>query len=271
MRLHVLVSVFLALALLCSCAAADTFSPAGYNSETHSYQYVTFGSYPYTAEGEALPLLWRVLGAGVPGHDDVLVAEEAAAFNKDKYANGDDFTEETQDVLCLMTEYIIDTVLYHDARDELGGEALDYIDTLIYRTMNGEVISRMFTDEEQSVLVNMPGRGRLSPASRKGELFRRDYGFADGDFTKDRRRCATGTPYAFAQGLRHISGAYSWYWTTDWRRYGARWIVGDDGHISVSGLDREGGIRPVCYVHADMLKVVGGDGTMENPYQLAVR
>lgn len=271
MRLHALASVLLALMLFGGCALAQDAPFAGYNQETHSYQYVTFGRYPYTEEGEVAPLLWRVLGAGVPGEDDVLVAEAAEAFNKEKYANGDHFTAETQDVFCLMTEYIIDTVLYHDVRDELGGEALNYDDALIYGAMNGDIIGRMFTAEEQSVLADMPGRGKLGLASRKGELFRRDYGFADGDFTKDRRRRATGTPYAFAQGLRHINGAYSWYWTTDWRRYGARWIVGDDGHISVSGLDREGGVRPVCYVHADRLKVVGGDGTIENPYQLAVR
>lgn len=271
MRLHVFVSALLAAMLLASCAMAQETPFTGYNTETFTYQYVTFGSYPHSAKGETAPLLWRVLGPGVPGTDDVLLSEEVEAFNKDKHANGDEFTEETQDVFCLMTEHIIDTVLYHDVRDEFGGEALDYPDALIYDAMNGEIISRMFTAEEQSVLVDMPGRGKLSPASRKGELFRRDYGFAAGDFTKDRRRRATGTPYAFAQGLRHVNGLYSWYWTTDWRRYGSRWIVGDDGHISVSGLDRKGGIRPVCYVHADRLQITGGDGTMENPYQLAVR
>ena len=273
MRFHTLVSALLSCLLISCCTAlAEDAAPfAGYNAETRSYQYVTFGSYPYTEAGEAAPVLWRVLGPGVPGGDDVLVAEAAAAFNKDKYANGDDFTAQTQDVFCLMSEYIIDTVLYHDVRDVPEGPALDYQDALIYTAMNGEIIDRLFTKEEQSVLVDMPGRGRLSPPSRKGELFRTDYGFVTEDFTKARHRPGKGTPYAFAQGLRHVYGAYSWYWTTDWRRYGQRWIVGDDGHISVSGLDREGGIRPVCYVHADMLMVTGGAGTFENPYQLTVR
>lgn len=273
MRFHALVSAFLICLLMTCCAAmADDAVPfAGYSSETRSYQYVSFGRYPHSEEGEIAPVVWRVLGPGVPGDDDVLVEKDAAAFNREKYANGDEFTAETADVYCLMTAHIIDTVLYHDVRDELEGPALDYHDALIYGTMNGEIINRLFTPEEQSVLVDMPGRGKLSPPSRKGELFRPDYGFITEDFTKSRTRPGAGTPYAFAKGLRHVNGKYSWYWTTDWRRYGQRWIVGDDGHISVSGVDREGGIRPVCYVHADMLKVTGGDGTFENPYQLAVR
>jgi len=42
-------------------------------------------------------VLWRVLGKGVPGEDDVLVEKDAATFNKEKYANGDDFTPETEE------------------------------------------------------------------------------------------------------------------------------------------------------------------------------
>lgn len=271
MRLFHLIASMFALLFCCTAIAEETVPFRGYDPETHSYQYVIFGTYPYTEEGNDAPVLWRVLGPGTPGDDDVLVAEEVAAYNKDKYSNGDAFTEDTADVYCLMTEYIIDTVLYNDVRDEEGGPTLDYWDTLIYRSLNGEILGRLLTDSEQSALLEMPGRGRLSLPSRKGELFRRDYGFADGDFTKDRRRRAAGTPYAFSQGLRHISGVYSWHWTTDWRAYGRRWIVGDDGHISVSGLDREGGIRPVIYVHTDMLRAAGGSGTLEDPYQLVIR
>ena len=273
MRLHRLIVFSFALFFLacCTALAGEAVPFRGYNPEDHSYQYVTFGVYPYAEDGAAAPVLWRVLGPGTPGEDDVLIAEEVAAYNKDKYSNGDAFTADTADVYCLMTEQIIDTVLYHHERDEEGGPTLDYWDTMIYASLNGAIIIRLFTEGEQSVLVEMPGRGRLSVPSRKGELFRRDYGFADGDFTKDRRRCATGTPYAFSQGLRHINGPYSWHWTTDWRAYGRRWIVGDDGHISVSGLDREGGIRPVIYVHTEMLRAAGGSGTIEDPYQLVVR
>ena len=263
--------ILLSLALPCTAYAAASIL-RGYDEATLSYQYVVFGSYPTTEEGGVEPVLWRVLGPGVPGETDVINVEEANEFKRagDKYPNEDVLTDENRDTYCLMTEYIIDFIQYHDVRDEADGPALDYADAMIRTTLNTEVINTLFTKEEQAVLVDMPQRGLLSVPSRKGELFRRDYGFIDEDFVKLKRRCTSGTPYAMSKGMRRIMG-HSWYWTTDWRRYGSRWIVGDDGHISVSGLDRQGGVRPVCYIRADQLSVTGGDGTFENPYQLSVK
>ena len=274
-RQRTALSLFL-LMLLCAslCAAQSSACDAlrGYDPETRTYQYVTFGQYPYDSEGGVAPVLWRVLGPGIPGESDVINVEDANEFKLagKKYPNEDAPDAAHMDVYCLMSEYIIDMVLYHDVRDEADGPALNYTDAMIYDTLNGEVIGTLFTEQEQSVLVSMPERGLLSVPSRKGELFRRDYGFVDEDFVKVPRRTAKGTPYAIARGLRRIKGN-SWYWTTDWRRYGSRWIVGDDGHISVSGLDREGGIRPICYIHTGRLTILGGDGTIENPYQLSVQ
>ena len=264
--------VFLILLLLASAALAQAPELRGYDKEQkNSYLYVTFGQYPYSKEGETAPVIWRVLGPGVPGTDDVINAANAPGRKDEKYANIDtDIPQDMQDVYCLMTEYIIDVVLYHDKKDVVDGPALDYVDTIIYQSMNNEIIDRLFTAAEQSVLVEMPERGLLGLPTRKGELFREDYGFVTEDFVKLARRSATGTPYAFAQGLKRIKGN-SWYWTADWRRYGARWIVGDNGHISVSGSNREGGIRPVCYIHAGMLECTGGSGTLEDPYRLSVR
>lgn len=246
-------------------ALAEPAALRGYDAgQTPHYQYVTFGTYPYEKDGENAPVLWRVLGRGTPGEGDVI---NASNVPDTKEPNGDDLTGSMEDVYCLMTEYIIDFVLYHDVRDEAGGTPLDYADTLIRVYLNEELLGRMFTKSEQATLVEMPERGLLSLPSRKGELFRADYGFVAEDFVALRERRAVGTPYAYALGLKRIEGN-SWYWTTDWRAAGRRWIVGDNGHISVSGLDRQGGVRPICYVHADMLEFLGGDGTPENPYHL---
>ena len=265
-----IIAVCLFLILLFAAAAADMPQLRGYDKEIKpQYQYVTFGTYPQGKNGEVEPVLWRVLGPGVPGVDDVINAANCPVRDDKMPVNGDDFTEETQDVFVLMTEYIIDFIMYHDKKDE-NGEPLDYVNSMMYASLNGEVINRLFTAEEQATLVEMPERGLLSVPSRKGELHRTDYGFINRDFSKWKMRIATGTPYAFGKGLRNIEGN-SWYWTTDWRRYGYRWINGDDGHISVSGADREGGVRPVCYVHTGMLECTGGDGTKENPYQLRVK
>lgn len=242
----------------------------GYDESTRTYEYATFGTYPYGENGEEAPVLWRVLGWGVPAQNDVINRSNAPKRSDKKYANRDELTQDNADVFLLMSEYIIDTVLYHPERDVLDGPGLDYTDTHIRSVLCGDVLNTLFTAQEQAALVEMPGRGLLSLPSRRGELFSRRYGFVEEDFTELPRRSATGTPYAFAQGLRSIKGR-SWYWTTDWRAAGRRWIVGDNGHISVSGLDREGGIRPICYVRTSMLKITGCDGTFENPYQLAIQ
>lgn len=265
--------LFFALILLLAASSAcaqDAAPISGYNTETRRYQYAQFGVYPTGKEGEEAPVLWRVLGRGLPGDDDIINRANEPRREDKKYANRDEITSENDDVFVLMTEYIIDTVLYHPERDVLDGPGLDYADTHIRQVLCTEVLSRLFTPEEQAVLVEMPQRGLLALPTRRGELFHPDYGFVEEDFVALKRRSATGTPYAFAQGLRNIKG-YSWYWTTDWRGPGRRWIVGDNGHISVSGLDREGGIRPVCYVRMDMLEITGGDGTKDHPFVLALK
>jgi len=268
MRKAIALCIFL-LALV-SAASADMPQLRGFDETADpQYQYVTFGTYPQGKNGEIQPVLWRVLGPGVPGEGDVINASNCPSRDDTLPVNGDEFTAETEDVFVFMTEYIIDFIMYHDKKDK-NGHPLDYVNSMMYTSLNTEVIDRLFTAEEQSVLVEMPERGLLGLPSRKGELHRKDYGFVNKDFVKWKRRITTGTPYAFAQGLRNIEG-HSWYFTTDWRRYGYRWINGDDGHISVSGVDREGGVRPVCYVHTSMLECSGGDGTMENPYQLTVK
>ena len=64
-----------------------------------------------------------------------------------------------------------------------------------------EMDERLLTEEEQSVLVEMPQRGLISVPSRKGELFRPDYGFKTEDFGATPRRATEGTPYAYSLGL----------------------------------------------------------------------
>ena len=269
MSLRKVIFLLLAFCLLPALVLADGPALRGF-VKGEGYQYVMFGSYPYSEEGETAPVLWRVLGPGTPEDDDLNNAANDIGYNKRKYATGDDLTGENADVFCLLTEYIIDFTLYHDVADEADGPELDYKDTMIRAYMNETLLPRLFTSEEQSVLLEMPQRGLISVPSRKGELFRPDYGFKTEDFGATPRRATEGTPYAYSLGLKMIKG-HSWYWTTDWRAPGRRWIVGDNGHISVSGLVREGGIRALCYVHADQLTISGGEGTMENPFILTVR
>lgn len=270
MKIRRLIPLFLLLMLFAVCATANSPALTGYNSENKSYQYAVFGRYPYTKEGETAPVLWRVLGPGAADITDIINERNSQDFRKEKYANTDTLEGENSDLVCMITEYIIDVAMYHPVKDEMYKTALDYANTQIRETLNKEILPVLFTEQEQSVLADMPDRGLLSAPSRKGELFNNAYGFISEDFGVHPARAATGTPYAFAQGLPRISG-YSWYWTTDWRRYGYRWIVGDNGHISVSGCDREGGVRPLCYIHTNQIEITGGTGTLEDPFVLSVK
>lgn len=267
LRVRMLLAALLLIVLpVCACASMPELH--GYDKNEQEYIYVTFGRYPTGKNGEVEPVIWRILGTGMPGEGDIINQSNLPPKGYKKIPNVDTISEENADVYCLMTQSIIDVLLYHPTRDEQDGPALDYVDSLIYDTLNTDVISTLFTAEEQAVLVPMPERGLLGLPSRKGELYALEYGFANEDFCKSVRRSARGTPYAYAKGLKRVAGN-SWYWTTDWRAPGRRWIVGDDGHISVSGVNREGGVRPICYVHMNRLTCSGGTGTLENPYVLS--
>lgn len=273
--------VFLLMIAAACYAKAEMPELLGYDSSlSQKYIYVTFGNYFTDGYGGYGPVLWRVLGPGIPGEDDVSTDGIGEDDNSLKSANEDVITPENEDVYCLMTEYIIDFHLYNEVRDTRDGEPLAYEDSELYRFCNETSLARdengepigllgwLFTPDERAVLMDMPGRGLVSPPSRKGELFRIDYGFLNEDFRECLNRQATGTYYAFDQGLKYIVDVWSWYFTTDRRRVGFRWIVGDNGHTSVAGADREGGVRLVCYPHMDQLTCIGGTGTKDDPYQL---
>lgn len=68
-----LLCLMLVLALLpASCLADPTLR--GY-TKTDKYQYVTFGNYPQTQEGEVTPVLWRVLSVGETQGTAMLLAD----------------------------------------------------------------------------------------------------------------------------------------------------------------------------------------------------
>ncbi len=224
-------------------ARAETASPSQFRGHQpgQGYQYVLFGVYPTDEDGNMAPVLWRVLGA----------------------ENG---------TLCLMTEAIIDFLDFHDVKDTDPDAPLDYADSLLNKTCNDLCVNQLFSREEQACLVEMEnGRGLLSAPTKK-ELCHTEYGFKATGAGPDPIRQARGTAYAYHKGLQTIvKTGNSWYWTTDRRRPGYRWIVGDNGHLSVSGIARGGGLRPVCYVRVDLLSIQSGSGDKADPFRLAVR
>ena len=82
----------LALLLLLAPAALAEDAPLlrGYDEATRKYEYATFGVYPYGENGEEAPVLWRVLGWGVPAEDDVISRSNYPKRDEKKYANKDE-------------------------------------------------------------------------------------------------------------------------------------------------------------------------------------
>ena len=241
-----IVALLTLLVLLSGCLSAlgqEQPELRGYDKKLR-YQYVLFGMYPTQKDGTREPVLWRVLGV-----------QDGIAF--------------------LMTEHIIDCLVYNPWADTDRYTPFLYADTMIRQTCNEQCALELFNEAERACLLEMSdGRGLLSVPS-VDELLNKAYGFLGGKYTVDARRQAVGTPYAHERGLKkHPVKGYgnrSWYWTTEWRRAGARWIVGSNGHISVQTITNPGGLRAVCYARVSMLTTVSGNGTMEAPLLLAAR
>ena len=218
--------------------SAETIEWRGYLKKGQ-YQYVLFGTYPTQKDGTTEPVLWRILGIN-------------------------------DGVACLMTEYVVDFIVFNQEKDTDLANPLPYKESYICKLLNEQIVYEMFTEDERCYLVEMEdGRGLLSVPTVMCELRNPEYGFLNGNYTVDKRRQAKGTPYAHQKGLVKASGnANSWYWTTDWRKPGYRWIVGNNGHISVHSILKHGGLRAICYV--DILKIAcfSGTGTRTDPFQI---
>ena len=142
------------LVLLFLAPAARAVTLSGYregagNTPQECYQYVTFGRYPYERDGSQAPVLWRVLGPGTPEKADVIDAVNEPPRSWKKTGNGDDLSGDNADLVCLMTEYIVDALLYNGEKDTADGTPLDYENTAVYRTLNTQVLATLFTSEER--------------------------------------------------------------------------------------------------------------------------
>lgn len=111
MTVKKLACVLVCLLLCASVASAQEEALLhGYDETARQYEYATFGVYPYGENGEEAPLLWRVLGQGVPGEDDIISKDNYPSRKEKKYANQDELTEDNDDIFLLMTEYISSSV-----------------------------------------------------------------------------------------------------------------------------------------------------------------
>ena len=238
-----LAALLLAMLLLCTAAMAED-ALRGY-SKKEGYVYLTFGTFPQTAEGGVEPILWRVLGV----------------------KNGQAY---------ILSEYVLEARRIHGDEVEYNNKPTntkkpgidgDFTKTEMSLYLNGDFTAN-FTAGELALIAPDATLGLFFLASGN-DLKNSSYGF-----TSDQSRKAWGTEYAKENGLfvyGSSRGNHSPYWTRDRSssyKYGARCIKskGELGYINVITVDE--GMRPGCYLDLSKVVILGGSGTMEDPYQL---
>lgn len=200
--------------------------------EEKGYMYIYFGRYPYTAEGDIMPVTWKVL-----------VVENNYAF--------------------LLTQYVIDFAQYHSEKITIEEWKLNDI----YTTLNVKMVEQMFTDEELDAIRYSEEMGWLFYLTNK-QYRTVAYGFKPWQLRPQKPRVCSPTPYAMThpEAWMDNSTGTTWYFSTGVPRRGFHSLIGYDGHTSTAANDRFGGVRPGCYVDLAMLDNVSGSGTLEDPY-----
>lgn len=242
-KLFRLVSLLLAMCCLCACALGED-ALRGYDAKS-GYMYLTLGAFPQTAQGEALPILWRVLSV-----------EEGRAL--------------------LLSEYVLEARRIHGDYKEYANKPShktkpgfngDFTQTEMSRYLNGDFAAR-FTEDERALLAPDETLGLFFLLS-SDDLKNAAYGF-----TTNQSRKAWGTEYAIANGLfvyRAARGSHSPYWSrsqSSTNPQGARCIKsqGELGYINV--ITEDEGMRPACWLDTTRACILLGTGTKEDPFLL---
>lgn len=218
-------------------ARAEGAALRGYSAR-EGYEYVTLGEWEQTADGQRQPIVWRVLRVS-----------DGRAY--------------------LCSEYVLMAHRMHENGKEYNSFDGEFAQTELCAYLNGEFAETAFTSAELSLLADWPPYGRLALLSA-ADLKDKSIGFGT-----DKARKAWGTEWAVEETglfvyLRRY-GSHSPYWVTDRStsyKYGARCVKqsGSIGYINVITLNE--GCRPACYLDLTLTQIGGGDGTLENPYQL---
>lgn len=226
-------ALILALALCLSLSAlAQEAWQTPYNKDT-GYTYVTFGNYPYEADGTSKPILWRFL--------------------------------ETRDgISYLMSEYILHVSQLHSVAQ--GYPGWDKADLNAW--LQKDFVEKAFTEEEAAALFEMEGLGRVSLPS-SDDVKNKDFGF---DSDKSRRTIGTPYADAIGLFFyRHKGHSPYWMRTPSDRKHAHRSIKleGNLGYLGVTNSDM--GSRPVIWLNDSLVTVAGGSGSMADPFVLTIK
>ena len=243
------VCFLMAMMCLFPCVLAeekgDEIPLRGYDKKA-GYVYLTLGTFPQTAEGERLPILWRVLSV-----------EDGKAL--------------------ILSEYILEARRIHGDYKQYANKPTnkkypgfngDFTQTEMSLYLNGEFASENFHEWERWALEKDETLGLFFLLSGD-DLKNAKYGF-----TSNESRKAWGTEYALNNGLfKYMAnrGSHSPYWTRTQSTsniQGARCIKskGEIGYINV--ITEDEGMRPACWLDLTVCHIQSGSGTKDDPYTL---
>lgn len=234
----------LAMALMLMIPAAMAEEIRGYDKK-EGYVYLTFGTFPQTAEGGVEPILWRVLQV-----------KDGRAY--------------------ILTEKVIEKRRVHGDYDEYAnaptakknpGFGGDFTQTEVAKYLNGE-FTENFTAGELALLSPDETLGMFTFLS-SDELKDKNLGFKDNESRK-----AWATDYAIEQEIfvyQRSRGSHTPYWSrtqSTTNKQGLRCIKskGELGYINC--ITENLGMRPACWLDMEKVVIASGSGTLEDPYVL---
>ncbi len=258
MRRNTFFLLLMALALtvtsLVPALAEDASGIRGY-IKSAGYEYVAFGSYPTDADGTAQPIVWRVL----------------------RVKNGEAY---------LLSEYILLHAPVHGDYDHYKG--WETSDLFLY--LNDSFLNQAFTEEEQEALATSADYEGLVTLITAYEMKDASIGFSsNSDRLCESTAWAKIHPPLFDIPASNNKGVWKsnpplYLYSKGGQKYSPWWSrtrsadypheqrrVMDEGKIGrISTGNTDLGVRPAVTVDLTKLTIAGGDGTLANPYQLAL-
>ena len=213
-------------------ALASANAPAlrGYDEEA-GYQYVAMGMYPQELDGNARPILWRVL-----------TVRSGVAY--------------------LLSEYILGNGYVHPDDKEFVAFGQEWNKTFLFARLNGEFAQAAFTQAERARVRDDLELGAVFLAD-SDDLRNPAYGF-----TNNASRMGYGTPYALANGLFRYNNGSSPYWTrtpSEVMTSGVRCLKIDGSIGYIRCVVKNEGFRPAIWLKLNEA-FAGGQGTFDDPF-----
>ncbi len=266
------------MVLACGCALGEG-SLRGYTRE-EGYVYLRLGSYPQQADGGVLPILWRVLTVD---EEKAYLLSEYILFARTMHTSLKEYRDVlkgdfAQTELCqyLNTEFAAQAFTAEEMELLMPCENFGKVFLITRADMKNKEIglgSTLTGSTNPKKILENPG---VRAWGTEWAIHNNGYPEEEYPDPKERVTGRAGSHISREEMRLYVFqsryGACSPYWartqsSTDGRHAICTKDGGQIGHIEV-GRDNEG-VRPALYLRQGGYRITGGEGTMDNPYEIA--